>query len=113
MQIIENTYAACSGFTDCINGIGVPGLDSKFQTNGLVGQIISSFLPAFIIIAGFLSAIFIVISGIQFINSGGNPEAAGGAKNRLTYAIVGFIICILSFAILQVVDYFFLNSKVV
>lgn len=71
--------------------------------------LISAFLPAILGIAGFLTVIFIVISGIQFILSSGNPEAAAGAKNRLIYALVGFALIVLAFAILQIVNRLFLG----
>ena len=67
-------------------------------------------LPFILIIAGFLTVIIIVISGIQFITSGGNPEAAAAARGRLTYAVVGLIIILLAFALLQVIDRIFLGN---
>ena len=75
--------------------------------------LISAFLPAILGLAGFLAVIIIVISGIQFITSSGNPEAAAGAKNRLIFALVGFALIVLAFAILQIVNRLFLNSGVV
>src|SRR3989344_1206281 len=71
--------------------------------------LISAFLPAILGIAGFLTVIFIVISGIQFILSSGNPEAAAGARGRLMFALVGFALIVLAFAILQIVNKLFLG----
>lgn len=75
------------------------------------GGIISAFLPYVFGIAGFLSIIIIVISGIQFITSSGNPEAAASARNRLIFALIGLAIIILAFAILQIVDKLFLGGS--
>jgi len=95
-------------------GIDLPeSTTKKFTETGLVGQIISSFLPIILGIAGFVTVIIIVISGIQFVTSGGNPEAAAAARGRLTFAIIGFVIIILAFAILQIVNRIFLGTKVV
>ncbi|OGD84948.1 hypothetical protein A2165_02035 [Candidatus Curtissbacteria bacterium RBG_13_40_7] len=82
------------------------------RTSTFIADLISAFLPAILAIAGFLTVIFIVISGIQFITSSGNPEAAAGARGRLTFALVGFAVIILAFAITQIVDRIFLGSGV-
>ena len=44
------------------------------------------------IVAGVLASIFIVLSGILFMRSGGDTEKAGKAKALLLSAIVGFLI---------------------
>lgn len=81
-----------------------------FTYSGLIGQVITRILPIILTIAGFITVIVIIISGIQFVLSSGNPEAAAAAKNRLIYAIVGFIIIVLAFAILQIVNRIFLGN---
>lgn len=47
------------------------------------------------------AAIMIVVSGIQYITSSGNPDATKAAKSRLTNAILGIILFIFMFAILN------------
>lgn len=88
------------------------GLAGKgFTAENLVGKLVSDIIPIILGIAGFLTVIFIVISGIQFVTSSGNPEAAAAARSRLTFAIIGFIIIILAFAITQLVDTIFLGGS--
>jgi len=88
------------------------GLTGKgFSEENLVGKLVSDIIPIILGLAGFLTVIFIVISGIQFITSSGNPEAAAAARARLTFALVGFIIIILAFAITQLVDTIFLGGS--
>jgi|SRR3989304_10064765 len=106
-----NVYAACTDFSSCLGTIATPELYIKFA-DGLFGQIITGFLPAILGIAGFLTVIFIVISGIQFITSSGNPEAAAAARGRLIFALVGFALIVLAFAILQIVNRWFLGTGV-
>ena len=88
-------------------------VEEEFSAEGLPAQIITEILPIIIGIGGFLTVIVIVVSGIQFITSGGDPKAAAGARARLIYALIGFIIILLSFAILQAVNFLFLKTKVV
>lgn len=111
-MIIDDALAACSGLIDCISQINVPNINPNLAA-GSIPEIINRFLPIILTIAGFIAVIIIIISGIEFITSSGNPEAAGKARSRLTYAIIGFIVILLSFAALQIVDYLFLKSGVV
>ena len=89
-----------------------PELASKgFTGENLVAKLISDILPIVLGLGGFLTVIIIVISGIQFITSSGNPEAAAAARSRLIFALVGFAIIILAFAITQIIDKIFLGGS--
>jgi len=48
---------------------------------------------------GILAFVGIVISGIQFGTTGGDPTNAAKAKKTLMYSIIGIILAVLSFAI--------------
>jgi len=76
------------------------------------GAILGAFLPYIFGIAGFIAIIMIVISGIQFITSSGNPEAAGAARSRLVFALIGFGLIVLSFVILKLIEQVFLGTSV-
>lgn len=113
-QLIPNVHAACTledGLKNCLSGITSPA--TKFSETGLVGTLIGTMIPIALGVGGMLTVIFIIISGIKFITSGGDPKGAAAAKDRLVYAIIGFIVLILAFAALQIVDKIFLNSGVV
>src|SRR3989344_2650252 len=107
--MIGDVYAVCeSGFLSCFNPpnpypIKTPGLRWIDWTH-FITQAITGFLPAVFGIAGFLTVIFIVVSGIQFILSSGNPEGAAAARNRLIWAIAGFVLIILAFSIPKIID---------
>jgi hypothetical protein len=99
----------CGGFINCLSTIKSP--TTAFTEDGLLGAIFTSILPIIIGLGGFLTVIIIVISGIQFVTSSGNPEAAGAAKGRLTYAIIGFILIITAYAITKIIDTLFLGGS--
>lgn len=40
-----------------------------------------------------ISVITIILSGIKFMESRGDPKAADSAKNALTYSVVAFLLC--------------------
>lgn len=108
-----NVEAACqlgSNFTQCLADVksqAGPG----FTEAGFLGQIVGTLLPVILGLAGFITIIIIIISGIQLATSGGNPEAAGAGRGRLINALIGLALIILSFAITQIVDTLFLGNS--
>ena len=52
---------------------------------------------------GILAVIMIIYGGVQLTGSAGNEDAMGNAKKIITYAVVGLIIVLLSFVIVQAV----------
>lgn len=56
-----------------------------------------------IIIAGFLSVVFIFVGGISFILSGGQEDKIKSAVSTIRYAIIGLIITILATVIIGIV----------
>lgn len=66
-------------------------------------EIINRGLAYAIIIAGFLSVIFIFIGGISFILSGGAEDKIKSAVSTIRYAIIGLIVTILATVIIGTV----------
>lgn len=66
-------------------------------------EIINRGLAYAIIIAGFLSVVFIFVGGISFILSGGQEEKIKSAVSTIRYAIIGLIITILATVIVGTV----------
>jgi len=50
-----------------------------------------------------LSVIFIIFGAIQFLTAYGNEEKLGNAKKGITFAIIGLMISLLSFSIVQII----------
>ena len=63
-----------------------------------IGRVIS-FFP---FIGGFGAVFLIITSGIQFLLSGGDPIKVAKAKKTLTFAIIGLVIIILAYFLIQV-----------
>lgn len=65
--------------------------------------IISNALRIVFAAALILVLIFLIIGAFQWITSGGDKEAVGKARSRITSALVGLAILALAFVIVQVV----------
>lgn len=74
------------------------------------GRLASDILLILTSVAASLSIIFVVISGIKFVTSGGDPKNLASARSTLTYAIIGIVVTILAFVILRVVQFFLTGS---
>ncbi len=77
-------------------GLDLP--DVKADSNAL-GSIFSTIF----LIVGAVAVIFIIIAGIQYITSAGNPERAKRAKDTILYAIIGLVVALFATAIVNFV----------
>jgi len=83
------------------SGQGRSIIDAASSYNIL--EIINRGLAYAIIIAGFLSVIFIFVGGISFILSGGQEDKIKSAVSTIRYAIIGLIVTILATVIIGTV----------
>lgn len=56
-----------------------------------------------LMVVGLISVIMLVYGGLRYITSGGDSKKVTDAKNTILYAIIGLIICVLSYAIVTFV----------
>ena len=68
-----------------------------------LGDIINRVINVLLFLVGALSVVFIIVAGIYFSISNGNAEQVKRAKNTMTYAVIGLIVSILSYAIVNFV----------
>ncbi len=88
-----------SGISGLFIGSGIAGARQLTGTSGLIYQIIRMLL----LVAGALAVLFVIIGGYQYITSGGNEETAEKGKKTLVNAIIGIVVIILSFVIINVI----------
>ncbi len=65
-------------------------------------NIITILAPA----AGIAFFVMLLVGGYKFITSGGDPKAVGSARSTLTYAVIGIILVVASWLILQLIKDF-------
>lgn len=89
-----NVYQPCAGNTDSSVCKG---------TNEGADYVIKTVVNTLLFLLGVISVIMIIVSGIRYTTSSGDASAVTSAKNTLTYSIVGLIVAILAFAIVNYV----------
>jgi len=66
-------------------------------------QVIGAVIRLMLWIAGVLAIVFVIIGGYQYMTSLGNDEKAAAGRKTLTYAIIGLVIIILAYVLVQLV----------
>ena len=70
-----------------------------FGSTGVFKQVTNTILY----IVSIIAVIMLIIGGIKYVVSGGDSKKVTDAKNTVLYAIIGLVICFLSFAIINFV----------
>ena len=95
-QCSDSTYTINNG-VNCAQSTSQKG--GLFTDNGIFRQVTNILL----FIVGAIAVIMLIIGGIRYVVSGGDSSAVTAAKNTILYAIIGIIIVLLAFAIVQFV----------
>ena len=79
------------------------GIDPNVDGIQSVPKLITNLIQIALFFAGALSVVFIIVGGLQIITSTGNPQRLAKAKSTLTWAILGLVIAISAYAIVNFV----------
>lgn len=78
------------------------GVDQAASLFGNTG-IFTTVTNVMLFIVGAISVIMIVIGGLRYVLSGGNSTNVTAAKNTILYAIVGVVVAMLAYAVINFV----------
>ncbi|MCX6781679.1 MAG: hypothetical protein NTW66_00945 [Candidatus Magasanikbacteria bacterium] len=93
-------YGKCLPIGITKTQISFGGTNTFFNAGDFIKNIYNYSLVAIQILA----VIVIIIAGAQWITSGGNAEAIGKAKKRIGGAVIGMIIALMSYTILNTIN---------
>lgn len=86
-------------------GIVIPTGTGLPDPPGGIAKIIRNLLTWLLGIVGVIAIIGFVISGIQYLTSAGDEDRMKSAKRNMLYAIIGVIVVLSSFVIIQAIQY--------
>lgn len=87
---------------------GLSGIQSIFGFSGgltsstTLKDLIINAIRLMLMFAGIIAVVFVIIGGYMYITSGGNAEQAEKGQNTVVNAIVGIVMIILSYVIINV-----------
>lgn len=96
----ETWAATCSTGTNCLEQ-GLNSVSNGSRTN--VGGLIKSIVNALLFVLGAISVVMIVIGGIKYTTSNGDSSQVTSAKNTIMYAVIGLIVAIMAYSIVNFV----------
>ncbi len=92
-------YAACDSAASCIN-TGVNSVDNPSSAKS-TGDIIRTVVNILLFALGAAAVVMIVIGGIKYVTSQGDSNGVSSAKNTILYAVIGLIVAISAYAIVN------------
>jgi hypothetical protein len=88
---------------DAAQGKDQQGDAATLFGDGGQGGIFRTITNVMLFIIGAISVIMLIIGGLRYVVSGGDSTAVQNAKNTILYAIVGIIVAILAYAVVNFV----------
>lgn len=112
VAVLGNSVNTFAGKVKCPNGSnangdslagcdGLNGADSS-NTNDLMKQV-NNIINVVIGVIGFVAVAFIIFGGIQYTTSAGDPGKVKKAKDTILYGIIGLVVAMLAYAIVNFV----------
>ncbi len=95
-------YQPVLAFDQTLRG-GVDAAKADEQPSNLIGEegIFKRITNIMLFAIGVLSVIMLIVGGMHYVISGGKKESVTTAKNTILYAIVGLIIALMAYAIIN------------
>lgn len=97
-----DVYAQSSINDGVTGGLAAADTGSSANTKGING-IVSTIINVLLYVIGLISVIMIIIGGIRYATSNGDANQVTSAKNTILYAIVGLVVAIFAWAIVNFV----------
>lgn len=88
-----NVFQACNGNQTAV---------CKGQSDSASG-LITTVINTLLYVLGIIAVIMIVIGGIRYTTSSGDPSGVKSAKDTIIYSVVGLIVAILAYSIVNFV----------
>lgn len=82
----------------------IPNTEGNVVTLSCLPILLGNVIFWLLVLAGITALFFIILSGFKFVTSGGDPKQAEGARKTLTFAVIGLILILTSFAIVRIIS---------
>lgn len=88
----------------CDPAAGVAGgIDCAPKSPTSVPNAITTIINTLLFVIGIVAVIMIIIGGFRYVLSGGNTQSTTAAKDTILYAVIGLVVALLAYAIVNFV----------
>ncbi len=70
---------------------------------GSLVDLITVISNTILLLVGVVAVLFLIIGGVQYITSAGNPDSVNKAKTTILYAVIGIIVTLVAWAVVSFV----------
>lgn len=93
------------GAVDLVDNACSSGADTVLcqNQNETINTVAQPIIETILLILGVLAVIMIIVGGILYILSAGDPGKAKKAKDTILYAVIGLVVAMLAYAIVSFV----------
>lgn len=81
-----------------------PNGGSGLELDTSLNQIVAWFYYFIVTISGFSAFVMLVWGGFKYLSSAGNPSAIGDSKDMIQKALLGLLLILVSYLILQAIN---------
>ncbi len=94
----QNAFAAGNGLTNVQSGVTT----TETAAGGLtMQQVINTVIGTMLFVVGLLAVVMLIYGGIRYVTSHGDKAQVTAAKETIMYAVVGLVVAIAAFAVVQ------------
>ncbi len=95
MNVLEILAA---GKNDILSGAGKAGVDAG---SGSLTDSVGGITTAIFVLLGIVAVFVIILGGFNMMTSSGDPGKVKKGKDTILWGVIGLVVCILSYAIVQ------------
>jgi len=103
LAAVPAVAGAVEVFKPCAAGAGGSSSSVCASTNDNADGLVKIIVNTLLFILGAISVIVIIIGGILYTLSGGDSNSVTKAKNTILYAVIGLVVALLAYAIVNFV----------
>ncbi len=94
----QNAFAAGNGLSNVQSGV----TKTSDAAGGLtMQQVITTVIGTMLFVVGLLAVVMLIYGGIRYVTSHGDKAQVTAAKETIMYAVVGLVVAIAAFAVVQ------------
>lgn len=110
LVVISNLYNASPAFAQttnwtgvCVSGIGTDPAAHDVATIQGLECLIANIFTVVITLIGLAAFVMFIVGSVLWLVSGGSPEGTKKARDTLTYAVLGIVISLSAFIVLNLI----------
>ena len=111
--VATDVFAACTCTKDNAGNVTYNGCSNEAEkgmalaggctTAPALEVTVTNIINGVLYVIGILAVVMVIIGGVKYTTSGGDQAAVTSAKNTILYGIIGLVIAILAYAIVNFV----------